>query len=50
MLAELFEQSRPDKRQEAAMRVLWLRDRIINASMRLKRILTPYSSEFGPSR
>jgi multidrug resistance protein MdtO len=50
MLAELFEQSRPDKRQEAAMRVLWLRDRIINASMRLKRTLTPYSSEFGPSR
>jgi multidrug resistance protein MdtO len=50
MLAELFEQSRKDKRQEAAMRALWLRDRIIKGFNAVEAHSDAVLLEFGPSR
>jgi multidrug resistance protein MdtO len=50
MLAELFEQSRKGKRQEAAMRALLLRDRIINGFNAVEAHSDAVLLEFGPSR
>ena len=50
MLAELFEQSRKDRREEAAQRVLQLRDRINAGFTAVKNQSDAVLLEFGPSR